>query len=83
MRRGEIPAKDRVTIDSEQVTCELLDEPPLMNSIVEREAALSRRAGEALQRLLQVKALIDRASPELIDAEFRNELLKLIDWGQS
>lgn len=72
-----------MTYDPDNVTCELMDEPPLINSIVEREAALSRRAGEALQRLLQVKALIDRASPDSIDAEFRNKLLKLIDWGQN
>lgn len=83
LRRHEIPARDRVTDDVDQVTCELMDEPPLINSIVEREAALSRRAGEALQRLLQVRVLIERASPQSIDAEFRNRLLKLIDSGQN
>lgn len=80
--RHEVPYRDRITIHPEEVTCELNRGTPPLNSIVDREAALSKRAGEALSRLLQVRGWLDKASPDQIDAEFRNQLLKLIDWGQ-
>lgn len=81
--RSQIPYRDRVTVYEDEVTCEVARPPLRLNSIVDREAALSRRAGEALQRLLIIRAHIERAMPDLIDAEFRNELLRLIDWGDS
>lgn len=81
LKREELPYKDRVTVDETQVTCEVARRTPIMNPIVDREAALSRRAGEALQRLLTIRAWVAQASPDQIEPEFRNQLLKLIDWG--
>lgn len=82
LRREDIPYKDRVTIHRDEVTCPSEREPHLMNPAIQREAALSRRAGDALNRLLIVRRMVDEASPDTIDAEFRNRLLKLIDWGK-
>lgn len=81
--RRELPYRDSVTKDPRKVTCEDMDELSLVNSIVDREAALNRRIREAPDRLLKVRVCIEQASPDLIDAEFRNQLLRLIDWGKN
>lgn len=81
--RHEIPYKDRVTVHPDEVTCELTRDDRFVNSIVDREAALNRRVEEALPRLLMIRARINRASSSELNADFRNELLKLIDWGQN
>lgn len=81
--RHEVPYKDRVTAHPDQVTCEVTWDDQFVNSIVDREAALTRRVEEALPRLLMLRARINRASSSELNADFRNELLKLIDWGQN
>jgi hypothetical protein len=81
--RHEIPYKDRVTCHGAEVTCELILDDVFVNPIVERRTALQKRVEEALPRLLEVRARISRASLSEINDDFRNELLKLIDGGQS
>src|SRR4051812_26011854 len=71
-----------VSLDYEQVTCNGLLRQPGPNPIVRRKAALRGRAEGSLERLLQVRARLNRASSSCISATFRDELLELIDRGK-
>lgn len=77
----ELPRHHSMTEDNTRVTCKGEDEPARMNSIVARRTSLEGRAAGALGRLLGVRALLNRASPDSIDAELRRKLLELIDRG--
>jgi hypothetical protein len=82
LMREELPEGDWVTAIPDRTTCEVTAVAQI-NLIVDREAALNRRAQEALPRLLMLRARINRASSSELNADFRDELLKLIDWGQN
>lgn len=60
-----------------------MDDDPLVNPIITREAALNRRVKEAFPRLMRARALIEGASSSNISDEFRRQLLELIDRGQN
>lgn len=79
--RHQLGQNDIVTRDPDKATCEVT--LPIMNPIVDREAALNSRVKEAFPRLMEVRALVDRAMASDISDDFRNQLLELIDRGQN
>lgn len=60
-------------MDDDRMSCE---------EINDRHAQLRGRAEGALERLLELKARLMRASSSVINSSFRDELLELIDKGR-
>lgn len=51
------------------------------DEIHDRQRQLKGRAEDALGRLLEVRALLMRASSSVINSSYREELLEIIDKG--
>lgn len=58
---------------SDRISCE---------EIHDRQALLKGRADGALGRLLEVRARLMRASAQVINSPFRDELIRYIDTGR-